>query len=227
VTVATDDTATIKFGLTCAATGRRYEWEAEVSWLSPDIMFVRRAFGDLLADAVEACEEHGEWERSTTVDAYDETDAGEEHDSRTSFRCPITFNGDKAPHAAIQRIGTILMTVAPHYVAKYQEGNSFALVGWEEKATSGYEMLRYQEGQYFKIHVDASYKSPVLSKRRLSVIAFPNDDYEGGRLFFPRQNIYVPKEAGSLVIFPSGFTHPHEAEPVLAGTKYCAVTWYF
>jgi predicted 2-oxoglutarate/Fe(II)-dependent dioxygenase YbiX len=55
-------------------------------------------------------------------------------------------------------------------------------------------------------------------------VAYPNDDYEGGSLFFRLQNLDVKADAGDLFIFPSNFMYPHRAMPVISGTKYSIVT---
>lgn len=209
--------------------GAPLEWDAEVEWIGLDVMLVRNAFGGLLSDAVALCEEHGVWKPSQCVDGEDETASEYDDATRTSDACQITYNGHgEQPHEALQRLGLFLMSVEGHFVLAYQQGNPYATVGGDQYGgTSGYEMLRYREGELFAPHVDTSRACPILSRRRLSAVAYANDDYEGGELYFPRQDIVVPKEAGSLCLFPSGFTHPHESRPVTSGVKYSAVTWYF
>ncbi|MDX1401390.1 MAG: 2OG-Fe(II) oxygenase [Kiloniellales bacterium] len=53
-----------------------------------------------------------------------------------------------------------------------------------------------------------------------------NDDYEGGELSFPRQNLTnkdVP--IGDMVFFPSGCTHVHEVLPLISGKRYAITFW--
>lgn len=53
-----------------------------------------------------------------------------------------------------------------------------------------------------------------------------NADYEGGLLEFPRQgfdNASLP--VGSILVWPSLVTHPHQATPVTAGVKYSLTIW--
>lgn len=88
---------------------------------------------------------------------------------------------------------------------------------------SGYDLLRYEEGQAYGLHADAC--SARAPGRLLSVLIYLNDDYEGGELYFPRQDVTIKPVAGTMVIFPSIATHPHEAKPVTRGTKYAIVTW--
>jgi hypothetical protein len=91
---------------------------------------------------------------------------------------------------------------------------------------SGYELLQYRPGEFFNCHVDFIGAHPTFSGRQLSVVAFCNDDFEGGELFFPRQKVKIRPERGGVVLFPSSFTHPHASLPVRSGTKYSVVTWY-
>jgi len=58
----------------------------------------------------------------------------------------------------------------------------------------------------------------------VSLVGFPNDNYEGGELYFRLQNVQVKARAGDLYIFPSNFMYPHRAMPVTSGTKYSMVT---
>jgi hypothetical protein len=88
---------------------------------------------------------------------------------------------------------------------KYWEANNF---------------IKYGPGQHFQEHTDHgfSYNST------LSAVLYPNDDYEGGELFFRLQGLKVKAKAGDLFLFPSNFMYPHRAMPVESGFKYSIVT---
>jgi predicted 2-oxoglutarate/Fe(II)-dependent dioxygenase YbiX len=88
------------------------------------------------------------------------------------------------------------------------------------------QVLRYQPGQHYKLHVDNISGHMTWGARQLSAICFLNDDYEGGQLEFPRQKRKIQPKAGRLVLFPANFCFPHEAHSVLRGVKYTAVTWF-
>ena len=120
--------------------------------------------------------------------------------------------------------GLICKSIEGSYITAYNTMvNPHAVV----KVSSGYSLLRYRERGFFGEHVDVTRDHPVLGHRRLSTVVFCNDDFEGGGLKFPRQGLTVEPEPGLMVLFPSGFTHPHEALPVSTGTKYSIVAWYF
>ena len=64
-----------------------------------------------------------------------------------------------------------------------------------------------------------------MSGRQLSVLLQLNDDYSGGELVFPRQDVTLAPKAGNVIVFPSGFCFPHVANKVTRGTKYVVVSW--
>ncbi len=94
------------------------------------------------------------------------------------------------------------------------------------------QFLRYEAGDFFVAHQDGN--TALLAgdsqHRRISVVIFLNDDYEGGALTFhgayPDYEIRqaVPAERGSLVVFRSETTH--EVTPVTHGERFTIVSWY-
>ena len=82
-------------------------------------------------------------------------------------------------------------------------------------------VLRYQTGEEYKAHYDGG----TQTKRSVSVILYLNDDYEGGEIEFVNFGIKIKPEAGTFLIFPSGYAYRHIAHPVTSGTKYAIVTW--
>lgn len=111
-----------------------------------------------------------------------------------------------------------MFTCASSVIASYNK--KFPLAKIEED--SGYELLRYKEGEFYTEHIDSFKGRP----RAVSCSFALNDDYEGGEWsFFNREKIIkVPK--GAAVLFPSNFMYPHEIMPVTKGTRYSIVTWF-
>jgi PKHD-type hydroxylase len=61
--------------------------------------------------------------------------------------------------------------------------------------------------------------------RKLTVLAFLNDDFEGGRLFLQvgHEKMYPIQKAGTVLVFPSFILHG--VEPVVKGIRRSIVTW--
>ena len=76
----------------------------------------------------------------------------------------------------------------------------------------------------FKNHVDVIDPGP-LSKRFLVFIMYLSDVEEGGETTIPRYNIKCKPKAGRLLMFPPYWTHPHQGEQVIKGTKYIMMTY--
>jgi predicted 2-oxoglutarate/Fe(II)-dependent dioxygenase YbiX len=86
---------------------------------------------------------------------------------------------------------------------------------------TGYQILRYNEGQFYIQHTD-SFK---LQQRSLSCSIQLNDDYEGGEFAFFDREVLIRSKKGSAILFPSNFMYPHEIMPVTKGTRYSIITW--
>ena len=80
--------------------------------------------------------------------------------------------------------------------------------------------VKYGPGQHFQEHHDHGYSYNCV----VSLVGFPNDNYEGGELYFRLQNVSIKPKAGDLYIFPSNYMYPHRAMPVISGVKYSMVT---
>ncbi len=66
--------------------------------------------------------------------------------------------------------------------------------------------------------------------RSLTIVGVLNDDFEGGEYCFPCQNIKFKLKAGSFVIFPPYWTHPHSVSKIITKPncneyRYIVSTW--
>lgn len=82
--------------------------------------------------------------------------------------------------------------------------------------------VKYGVGQHFDVHSDHGF-SYICT---VSTVAYLNDEYDGGELWFKHLDQKIKPEAGDVVIFPSTFIYAHASLPVLSGTKYSAVTMF-
>lgn len=103
-----------------------------------------------------------------------------------------------------------------HAVEDYRKDyNIMNLKYWE-----AFNFIKYGPGQHFQEHHDHGYSYNCT----VSLVAYINDDYDGGELYFRLQDLSIKPEAGDLYIFPSNYMYPHRAMPVHSGTKYSIVT---
>ena len=91
------------------------------------------------------------------------------------------------------------------------------------------EFLRYGVGGHYSTHIDTFFELNKIemmhSVRKLTILLFLNDDFEGGKLFLKtgRKKYYPPQEAGNVLVFPSFF--PHSVDPVISGGRVSLVNW--
>ena len=88
---------------------------------------------------------------------------------------------------------------------------------------SSYEAFNFVKyegaGTHFKIHADhgPTYVSTT------SIVAYLNEDYQGGELWFPRFDLTIKPKVGDIVVFPSTYIYEHASQEMISGTKYSVV----
>ena len=87
------------------------------------------------------------------------------------------------------------------------------------------EFLKYPAGGRYTTHVDSFLDPTATECRKLTVLAFLNDDFEGGKFYFMygSQKVYPPQKKGTVIVFPSFI--PHGVEDIISGTRYSVVCW--
>jgi hypothetical protein len=102
----------------------------------------------------------------------------------------------------------------------YKEFNN---IEGEVNIDYNFGIKKYDTGQELGPHAD---QYDGNTKLRYSLVAYLNDDYEGGELAFANQNVIIKPSAGSIVIFPSSEPYLHESRKLISGTKYmCPGFW--
>ncbi len=86
------------------------------------------------------------------------------------------------------------------------------------------EFLKYPAGGRYTAHMD-TFLNPTEECRKLTVLAFLNDDFEGGKFFIQddHERYYPPQAKGTVLVFPSFLVHG--VEDITAGTRYSTVCW--
>lgn len=87
------------------------------------------------------------------------------------------------------------------------------------------DYLMYDKDGHYRAHIDTFFKVGDTECRKLTVLAFLNNEYEGGRFFLQigDMKIYPPQDVGNVIVFPSFLLHG--VEPVTHGVRRTIVTW--
>jgi len=64
------------------------------------------------------------------------------------------------------------------------------------------------------------------ANRVVAYTLYLNDVAEGGETEYLYQGLKVKPEAGKLVFWPVGYSHPHRGNPIYKGYKYIITGWY-
>lgn len=83
----------------------------------------------------------------------------------------------------------------------------------DPKSRESLRITRYSNGEWFGAHADDTYATP----RTVSLVYYPNDDYEGGELEFIHFGVTIKPKAGQLFIFPSGYSYEHKIHEITGG----------
>lgn len=59
----------------------------------------------------------------------------------------------------------------------------------------------------------------------LAILAYLNNDYVGGYLYFPEFDYYVKPEPGDIVMFPGSLYYVHGVSEITSGVRYTLSQW--
>jgi hypothetical protein len=97
-----------------------------------------------------------------------------------------------------------------------------SLLGIDPGKMSTIMISKYFTGAELGLHTD-SYRDNAY----LSAVLYLNDDYEGGEIVFPNQDVKIKPSAGSIIVFPSLEPFFHESLKVTSGEKYMCSVFLF
>jgi hypothetical protein len=87
----------------------------------------------------------------------------------------------------------------------------------------GYHTQKWEPGAYARKHsdnTDENGKSGAFTRSRYAGFLYLNDDFEGGLLRFPDQDIEIKPKTGMLAVFDGGFNNMHEVTLITKGVRY-------
>ena len=109
------------------------------------------------------------------------------------------------------------------------------LTGVPKPNAEFFQVLRYEPGQFYKVHHDQNaHHESLMGVRLFTFFIYLRSPKHGGATHFPRLNITIPPKAGSALLWPnvrddnlqmSDMRTEHEALPPLEGRKYSANLW--
>ena len=87
----------------------------------------------------------------------------------------------------------------------------------------GYHTQKWEPGAYARKHSDNTDEhghSGAFTRSRYAAFLYLNDDFEGGMLQFPDQDINLKPKVGMLAAFDGGFNNMHEVSLITSGVRY-------
>lgn len=87
----------------------------------------------------------------------------------------------------------------------------------------GYHTQKWEPGAYARQHsdnTDEKGNSGAFTRSRYAAFLYLNDDFEGGLLRFPGQDIDIQPKVGMLAAFDGGFNNMHEVTLITKGVRY-------
>ena len=87
----------------------------------------------------------------------------------------------------------------------------------------GYHTQKWEPGAYARIHsdnTDEKGNSGAFTRSRYAAFLYLNDDFEGGLLKFPSNDVSIKPQVGMLAAFDGGFNNMHEVTMITKGVRY-------
>lgn len=87
----------------------------------------------------------------------------------------------------------------------------------------GYHTQKWEPGAYARKHSDNTDEhgnTGPFERSRYAAFIYLNDNFEGGLLKFPDQNIEIDPKVGTLAVFDGGHKNMHEVTLITKGVRY-------
>lgn len=180
-----------------------------------DFIMVKKEFVDpeFCDEILEEYARSEQWEKTFTGSGLDEEARKCQVISISDERC-INENGESRRNIDNKMFG-IVKDIIDEYMNEHPD---FELEITED---TGYELLRYEVGDFYIEHTDSFKEQP----RALTIIITMNNAYEGGEVAMFQRELVHDLDVGDVLVFPSNFMYPHEILPVTDGTRYSMITW--
>ena len=87
----------------------------------------------------------------------------------------------------------------------------------------GYHTQKWEIGAYAREHsdnTDIDGSSSPFERSRYAAFVYLNEDFDGGTLRFPKQNLEINPKTGMIAAFAGGFKNTHEVTLIEKGVRY-------
>lgn len=87
----------------------------------------------------------------------------------------------------------------------------------------GYHTQKWEPGAYAREHsdnTDIDGNPSPFERSRYAAFVYLNEDFEGGLLRFPKQNLEIKPKTGMAAAFAGGFKNTHEVTLIEKGVRY-------
>lgn len=157
----------------------------------------------------------GHFDRSKVL-----TDKATEYYTRTSYSAVLNFPDDEVLNSIRKKASELIHMPESHF--------------------ESFQVVTYAIGQEFHNHYDTFYANTAVGRehlarggqRKYTLLAYLNDDFEGGSTHFPNLDKIVKPKQGRVLIFDNldeaGNTYEaalHAGLPVFKGNKYAMNIW--
>lgn len=87
----------------------------------------------------------------------------------------------------------------------------------------GYHTQKWEPGAFARVHSDNTDEhgnTGPFARSRYAAFLYLNDDFNGGTLRFPAQDLDIKPKTGMLAAFDGGFKNMHEVTIITKGVRY-------
>jgi len=89
-------------------------------------------------------------------------------------------------------------------------------------------LVKWEVGDVQHPHADGENKNEEhpFFWRNFGCVLYLNDDYEGGEIYFPNQNIELKPKPNTLVFFPGTLEYLHGVKSITNGVRYTLTSFW-
>ena len=90
-------------------------------------------------------------------------------------------------------------------------------------------LVKWENGDIQHPHADGQLENNIQHPyhwRDFGCVLYLNDDYEGGEIYFPNQNIEIKPKPNTLVFFPGTLEYLHGVKEITGGVRYTLTSFW-